>query len=188
MIWKVLSPKEDQQAAERATLSKLLSLLPHSLPINQADFIEMLVKGLPPAEVVNRLGSALSEQFARRDAFIHQLQCNLSMQQSRFDFLNQEHERLLAAPLYQQRQAALEKLARTENELDTMINVAEYSQNALEQTRSELQAEQTARQEEVEKLQDNIARQNRIISQQQLRLNALLGNTPGAETPGSKSK
>jgi hypothetical protein len=63
---------------------------------------------------------------------------------------------------------------------------ARRDQAKLAALQNSLIAEQTSRRQEVGNLQSYIAAQDQIIARQQLRLNDLLGETPAAETSGTK--
>jgi|GEM_PF-2567891 len=170
----------DAQPERRQTVFWLLQCLAPYLPAPTKTAADQLEAGVSPDAVLSEFGRCLAELLARWQTYNTGLSARLQSQEAQVDWLRKENERLQTEPLRRQMKQAQQKV----HELSGALSQAGKD---LETVRRALAAEQVARQREVSELQAYVVSQNRIIAQQQLRLNGLLGETPSAETAGEKS-
>lgn len=177
MPW--FKPSFDANQERRNMALGLLQSLEPYLPNQVRPALAGLQAGVHPNQVLAEFGynlaNMLSELHSRHTDLVNRAQSN----EWHINRLRQDNERLRNEPLRQQ-------LEQAQDETQSLAVALSSAEIDLETTRRALAAEQSAHRREVAELQAYIVSQNRIIAQQQLRLNGLLGETPGAETPGEK--
>lgn len=170
----------DPEALRRQAAADLINGLEARLyqpPLNLAGYLARLDAGHSPATVIGDLAYALVALLNQARQYIAELEAQLSLREQSWQAALAECDRLRKEPLRQQ-------LSQAQRRIGELTARSEYAETDLANLKRSLAAEQADRQQQVAKLQSYIAAQNRIIAQQQLRLNNLLGETPDAETPG----
>ena len=177
MPW--FSHPHDPEDIYRLMAESMLRSLAVYLPIQMEPYLGEIHAGKTPERVVRDLGNYLAERLHRQQEQITELESRLSQSERRASRLSQEIESLKEEPFHKNWEFAQERIQLLTERLN-------QSEDELSAVRQALEAEQWSRQQETDHSDDYIAAQNRIIAQQQLRLNGLLGETPGAETPGER--
>ena len=173
------STQENPASIHREVMLNICSSLEPYLPeVVKPWRILLQDKGYDSRYLVGDIGRDLAE-FVRTNQFrLLEMQNNLAMTQIQANLFIADNQRLLKEPLRQE-------LKKVQNDAKHLSIELERTQTDLRTVQQALAAEQSARHDETDELRAYIAAQNRIIAQQQLRLNQILGETPGVETAGN---
>ncbi len=175
MAW--FSPSPDPNEIRRqAAISFLRGLAVH-LPLDLEAYVLAIQSGQRPDAAFGDLGRALATWSRQQQARLETLNAHYQLADTSLKRANQEIQRLRTDPQG-------ECLAESEAQVGDLTDRLAAAQDALTAVRQSLAAEQFAHREEADRLKAHIAAQDRIIARQQLQLNRILGDTPGAETPG----
>ncbi len=169
-------PPDPDEIRRQAAISFLRGLEAH-IPLDLEACVQAIQRGQHPDTAFGDLGRALATWSRQQQGRLETLNAHYQLADTSLKWANQEIQRLRTDPQG-------ERLAEAEAEVSDLTDRLAAAQDALTAVRQSLAAEQSARQEEVDGLRAHIAAQDRIIARQQLRLNQILGDTPGAETPG----
>jgi len=169
----------DVETVKRQLVESLLDTLQRCLEINLAAYLASIQAGNYPESVFSNLGYMLAERLRQQEDQITQLESERFLNEGRISWLSKEIQRISEEPVRQQ-------LEQTQEQVSALTRRLNQAESDLTAVRRALGAEQRSRQQETARRDEYIAAQNRIIAQQQLRLNGLLGETPGAETPGER--
>jgi chromosome segregation ATPase len=175
MPWLYRSPDLKNMVCQ-VSLSLLYSL-DISLAVGLQPYQAALQSGKNPESVFEELGQFLAEQRKQQKDRIEGLESRLSQCERRLAWLDQENERLRKEPVREQMLQAQTKVQALSQDL-------RRAEDELSATYQAFEVEQLAHHQEATQREDYIAALNRIIAQQQLRLNSLMGETPEPESTG----
>lgn len=162
----------------QAALDFLIELAPY-----MPDFVSpwrsaLYREEIAPDRVIAEMGRSLARAFSEYEKRVADLEHQLKFANLRANILTTTNQELIQEPVHQLYQESRELIKQLSSDLEKALVNLHYTQEQLKEERS-------ACQKEAADFRAYIQAQNRIIAQQQLRLNQILGETPGAETPGN---
>lgn len=174
----LFSRSDPEEERRQVAIGYLRDLEAH-LSLNLEAYVLAIQSGQNPDIAFGELGRWLAEWARQQQALLENLSSQNQLAEINLTWTNQEIQRLRAEPIR-------ERLAEAESKVNDLTDRLAKAQAALDTVRQALAAEQSARQRETDELRAYIGAQNSIIAQQQLRLNTLLGETPGGEAAGNQ--
>ena len=167
----------DPANQRRQMAEALLRQLGASLPAVLDACLPALLGGQEPEIVLAEAGRLIARAMAQQQQDTTRMESRLYASQGENRLLRSQNDRLQNEPVRQQLQAA-------QDQVQALTLRLEDTEADLHTTRLALASEQRARRQETAAFEAQSTAQNRIIAQQQLRLNSLLGEPSGANTSG----
>lgn len=177
MFW---SNNTSQLKVSKEAAIKILRILETQLSRDLSNFVNSVNNEHEVSGVFSSFGYWLSELEKQRQTQIDNLEFQLQSTLEKLEWSNQVIQELRSAPLHQMNIDLKAKVAYLSDRLEFIYQEKDSLQKALA-------SEKMVRQKEVNELKTYVSTQNRIIAQQQIRLNRLLGDTSSGEALGDKN-